>query len=78
MNCPECNGEMDKGAMYVRGLGGSLFWSTFADRRWFSRKHLEQMDLSKMSLAPTGGQAVFESWRCRCGMITFKAHYIQR
>ena len=77
MNCSSCDNEMEKGALYVRGLGGSLFWSDNTNNRWFSRRGLDQMDLSKMSLKPTGGQAVIESWRCNCGLVTFNAEYLK-
>ncbi len=76
MNCPSCDKEMENGGLYVRGLGGSLFWSVKKSIPWFSRRDLNQIDLSKMSLTRTGAQAVIESWRCRCGLITFKAKYV--
>jgi hypothetical protein len=76
MNCAVCNREMENGGLYVRGLGGSLFWSIEKNIPWFSRRDLNQIDLSKVSLTGTGAQAVVESWRCRCGLITFKAKYV--
>lgn len=72
MNCPDCDGEMQNGGLYVRGFGGSLFWSPQKDIGFVSRKGLEQIDLSEVSLTPTAGQAVLDSWRCNgCGWIAF-------
>ena len=76
MKCSGCDKEMESGSLYVRGLGGSLFWSGKKNIPWFSRRDLNQIDLSNMSLIRTGAQAVIESWRCKCGLITFKAKYV--
>jgi hypothetical protein len=65
---------MKNGGLYVRGFGGSLFWSDRKDVGALSRSDLEQVDLGAISLKPTGAQAVIDSWRCAgCGMIAFKA-----
>ena len=73
MKCAMCQTEMENGALYVRGIGGSLHWSNRKDVGFLSRKGLSQIDLSKVSITPVGKQAVLESWRCAaCGMITFK------
>ncbi len=73
MNCAICQTEMKNGALYVRGLGGSLYWSSRKDIGIFSKKGLSQIDLSKISITPVGKQAVIESWRCTaCSMIMFK------
>ena len=64
---------METGFMYVRGLGGSLFWSLAKDTRFFSRRGLEQVDLGRVSLVGTAAQAVLSAARCRtCATITFK------
>ncbi len=76
MHCSSCDKEMESGSLYVRGLGGSLFWSGKKNIPWFSRRDLNQIDLSNMSLIRTGAQAVIESWRCKCGLITFKGKYV--
>jgi hypothetical protein len=74
MKCPSCSKDMQPGFMYVRGLGGSLFWSETKDTRSFSRRGLEQIDLSRLSLTSTAAQAVFSAARCRpCSLIAFKA-----
>ncbi len=73
MQCPECRNEMEKGYLYVRGFGGSLFWSTDKDTRFFSRRGLQQIDLSKISVIPPAAQAVLEAGKCAtCGTIHFK------
>lgn len=74
MKCPECAGEMQRGYLYVRGLGGALFWSDKKDTGFFSRRGLEQIDLSKISLIRPAAQAVVDAARCaRCGIVSFKA-----
>ena len=66
---------MGEGALYVRGIGAALLWSTRKDIKFFSRVDLEQINLSQVSLVPTRAQAVLGSWRCsECGMIMFKAN----
>ena len=47
--CPECRNEMEAGYLYVRGLGGSLFWGPTKDVRFYSRRDLMQIDLGKLS-----------------------------
>ena len=75
MNCPACDALMDRGFLYVRGIGGSLFWSTRSDVSFFSRKELEQIDLGRVSVSPTGAQAVVESWRCSaCRTVAFRSN----
>jgi hypothetical protein len=65
---------MGNGALYIRGLAASLHWSSQKDVSFWSRSNLEQINLREVSLTPTGGQAVLESWRCgACGLITFTA-----
>ena len=73
MNCPTCAVEMKSGFLYVRGLGGALFWSESAETKVFSRKSLTQIDLRKISKVPTGGQAIVPAHHCApCGLMTFK------
>jgi hypothetical protein len=73
MNCPKCGATMASGFLYVRGVGGALFWGESPDVGFLSRKGLEQIDLSAVSLAGTGTQAVIESWRCGgCGIVAFR------
>jgi hypothetical protein len=65
---------MEKGYLYVRGLGGSLFWGMKKDTRFYSRRELQQIDLGKLSLIRPAAQAVLDAAKCpRCGMISFKA-----
>jgi uncharacterized protein DUF6487 len=74
MKCPQCANEMEKGYLYVRGLGGSLFWGTKKDTRFYSRRELQPIDLSKLSLTRPAAQAVLDAAKCaRCGVISFKA-----
>ena len=74
MNCHACDALMDRGFLYVRGIGGSLFWSTRNDVSFFSRKGLEQVDLNRVSVTPTNAQAVLEAWRCpACRTVAFKS-----
>ncbi len=74
LKCPSCAVELGRGFIYVRGFAGSLFWSETRETRFYSRKGLEQIDLSKISEVPTGGQAIIPAWRCSaCGMVTFKS-----
>ena len=74
MKCPSCGKEMEPGFLYVRGLGGSLFWSVAKDTRFFSRRGLEQIDLGRLSLTRTAAQAVLSAARCySCATITFQA-----
>ncbi len=65
---------MEKGYLYLRGLGGSLFWGTKKDIRFFSRRELELIDISKISLIRPAAQAVLAAAKCPgCGMIAFQA-----
>jgi len=74
MKCPSCSKEMEPGFIYVRGIGGSLFWSKNKDTRFFSRRELEQIDLGKLSLTGIGAQAVLGAVRCSsCAIIAFKS-----
>ena len=50
MKCPKCGNEMERGYLYVRGFGGSLYWGPGKDTSFFSRRGLQQIDLSKMSV----------------------------
>ena len=73
MRCPACGKEMDAGYMYVRGLGGSLYWSKSKDTRFVSRRGLDQIDLGRLSLARAAAQAVLNAHRCEsCGTVAFK------
>jgi hypothetical protein len=63
---------LEKGFLYVRGFGGSLFWSTTGSTRFFSKGNLEPINLGQLSTTPTGGQAVLEAWRCPdCELVAF-------
>jgi hypothetical protein len=73
MVCPVCQKEMGSGALYVRGFGTSLHWSARKDVSFLSRRDLEQIDLSQVSLVPPSAQAVLDGWRCdECGLIAFE------
>jgi hypothetical protein len=74
MKCPACNNEMEPGFLYVRGFGGSLFWSNSKETGFFSRKDLEQVDLSKLSVTGTAIQGVLAAFRCSsCKYVLFKS-----
>ncbi len=74
MKCAECGTEMEGGYLYVRGFGGSLFWGKSKDTSFFSRRGLQQIDLSKISVISPAAQAVLEAGKCAsCGTIYFKA-----
>jgi hypothetical protein len=74
MNCPECTKEMENGFLYVRGFGGSLLWGKMKDIGLLSRRELQQIDLSKLSLTGVSTQAVLGASRClSCGTLAFKA-----
>ena len=74
MKCPACTEVMIEGFLYVRGIGGALFWSRSGTASFFSRKDLEQVDLRKASVKPVGAQAVLQAWSCRkCGMLAFRS-----
>jgi len=64
---------MEAGYIYVRGIGSALFWSKTKDRNIFSRKDLEQIDLSKISVTGTGTQAVLPASCCEiCKTVSLK------
>lgn len=74
MKCSACGGDLDQGFMYVRGIGGALFWSRNKDTSFWSRQELEQVDLAAVSMTGVGAQAVLEAWRCSsCKMLTFRS-----
>lgn len=74
MKCPECGQDMESGFIYVRGLGGSLFWSKSKDTGFMSRKGLEQIDLRKISVTGLAAQGVVPAERCAtCAMVAFKS-----
>jgi len=65
---------MEKGYLYVRGLGGSLFWSTEKNSGFFSRRGLQQIDLGKISALSPRAQAVIQAGKCgNCGTVSFRA-----
>jgi len=73
MNCPSCTSQLEKGFLYVRGIGGSLFWSTSGSTNFISKKDLEQLDLERISTTSTGAQAVLPAFHCTdCGIIVFE------
>jgi hypothetical protein len=73
MRCPQCDQALASGFLYVRGVGGALFWGSGRDVGFLSRKGLEQIDLDAVSVTGTGAQAVVESWRCNgCGIVAFR------
>lgn len=73
MKCSECGKEMEAGYLYVRGVGGSLFWSADGNVRYPSKRTLEQLDLSRLSTTPTGAQGVLKASRCEdCGVLSLR------
>ena len=71
--CPTCEGPLEAGFVYVRGISTALFWSQRGDTGLLSRQGLEQIDLGKISTTGTGGQAVIEAWHCpACNLVCFK------
>jgi hypothetical protein len=71
--CPSCESDLEDGYLYARGLGAALFWSHHGDTGIWSRKNLQQIDLDKISITGTGGQAVIAAWQCpRCEMLCFR------
>ena len=71
--CPSCDKGLEKGFLYVRGLGAALFWAKQGDTKLLSRKNLEQINLGQISTTGTGGQAVVEAWLCpRCEFVCFR------
>lgn len=74
MKCPSCAVEMSEGFLYVRGIGGALFWSASGTASFFSRQDLVQIDLERASVRPVGTQAVLKAWSCvRCAMLAFRS-----
>jgi hypothetical protein len=74
MKCPECGNEMERGYLYIRGLGGSLYWGSNSNTGFFSRRGLLQIDLSRISVVSPAAQAVLEAGRCgTCGTVHFRA-----
>lgn len=74
MDCPHCKNEMENGYLYVRGLGGSLFWGTDKDTGFTSRRGLQQIDLEKISIVSPAAQAVIEAAKSAvCGTVAFQA-----
>lgn len=74
MMCPECKSEMQAGYLYVRGVGGSLFWGATKDVSFFSRGGLAQIDLGTLSASRPATQAVINASKCTtCGTVSFKA-----
>ena len=74
MICPECQVQMDKGFLYVRGIGSSLAWSSDPKIRFFSKKGLDFVNLTELSRTPTGGQAVLDASRCpHCNRVAFRS-----
>ena len=53
MKCPACDGGLDQGFIYVRGIGGALFWARTKDIGFLARKGLEQIDLNAFSVTGT-------------------------
>lgn len=71
--CPFCSAPLQQAFLYVRGLGASLHQSAAAEVGPFSRKGLDQIDLTALSLTGTGAQAVLEAMACDdCGSLSFK------
>ncbi len=77
MKCPNCNNEMVKGYVYVRGFGSCLFWGTDKDVRFWLRKGLKMIHLQKSSCTASKNQGVIEADNCvNCGKICFEAKYV--
>ena len=74
MTCPECKKEMDAGYLYVRGVGGALFWSAKKDIAFYKREGLTQIDLDRLSTTQPATQAIIPANKCGpCGIVSFKA-----
>lgn len=74
MKCSVCDQDLNPGFLYVRGVGGALFWSPDKDIHFWSRQGLEQIDLAAVSVTGVGTQAVVEAWRCTgCKTVTFRS-----
>ena len=74
MKCSRCDDDMENGALYLRGFGGSLSWSVNKDVRFLSKKTLEQIHLGKLSITGSANsQAVIDGWRCpKCKIVAFE------
>ena len=73
IKCPACEGDLEKGFLYVRGIGSALFWSKRGDTSLISRKELQQIDLGQISTTGAGGQVVVEAWLCAsCEFVCFR------
>ena len=74
MKCSNCDYNMVNGALYLRGFGGALFWSTNKDAKFLSKKGLEQIHLGNLSITGSANtQAVVNSWRCpNCKLVSFE------
>jgi len=71
--CPSCSSSLEKGFLYVRGIGAALHWSTRSDTKLMSRQNLEQIDLGQISATNAGGQAVVGAWLCpACDFVCFR------
>jgi hypothetical protein len=74
VKCPACSADLSEGFLYVRGIGGALFWSKSGTASFLSRESLEQVDLRKASVRPIGAQAVLPAWQCeKCGLFVFRS-----
>ena len=74
MKCPSCDRNLEEGFLYLRGIGGALFWGRAKDVGFLTRQGLEQIDLDAASVTGTRAQAVLEAWRCdRCKMVGFRS-----
>jgi len=74
VKCPSCGADLKTGFLYLRGIGGSLFWSTQKDVALLSRRGLEHIDLNRLGLAGAGGQTILDAHRCpSCSTIVFKS-----
>lgn len=74
MPCPQCNHELESGFLYVRGFGSSLCWGWDSTTGFLSRRGLEQIDLTNMSVTGTASQGVPQAKRCTgCSAIVFES-----
>ena len=76
MKCSNCDCDMESGALYLRGLFSSLFWSANKEVKLLSKKELEQIHLGNLSITGSANtQAVINSWRCpKCKAILFETN----
>lgn len=74
MKCSNCDCDMVNGALYLRGFGCSLFWSTDKGVKFLFKKGLEQIHLGNLSITGSANtQAVINSWRCpNCMLVSFE------